>query len=336
MRTQGTSDSSSRWSRPLRLDTGPWIRARAGRPLFSLYLSLTTLAPGRALAVDLASVQSAEARLEQGSSITLSCITQKLGPYSPRGQPFNLNDTCDLHVSWKPVTVIQDVTYTAESVVIRAPGSADAAFSHTLPLAAPEQTLLQTIYAGEWYTTDRFKTGTVYNVYIQYKASAAPPPAGPGGPPPAQPAPPVTWEEPIQVYAFRPVKSRWAGQFTGKVFTAWQLSSNGDQSYIVPGLAAGLAFRFANDYNDQDVIALRAVAAAGPNLISKSTVNTDSMGKVTGIQNTQQFQVLLGVEVVLARYISAGVAFPVLGGAPSTGPLLLLTYGELYPAASTK
>jgi hypothetical protein len=185
-----------------------------------------------------------------------------------------------------------------------------------------------TVDSRDWYIAKRYSSAGKYKVIVEYAYES-------------ENSRGTTYKHPVDLMAFRLQFNRWAFQFTAKVFTAWRLNeTDGDTSFLLPGIAAGPALRFRKLEDPGDVLALRLILALGPNLLSKSsTEDTDAKTK---------FQVIGGFELSILRYVSVGCAWIFLGsktdGALSSGrdnfsgtPLLLITYGDLYPAlASTK
>lgn len=218
----------------------------------------------------------------------------------------------------------------ADRVVIQSPGQVQTLFSAPLRVSGVKQ-----LSSSDWWASSKLEVGEEYEVRVIYRVLeiTAAPPAEPGAPP-AAPTEKEIDQIPLTPIRFKPVKPRWTLQLTGKVFTAWQPKSDGDVSFVMPGLALGPAVRWADDYNDQDVLAARVILAAGPNLVPRQEVTKDENGQVTAITPKQHLQVITGVELAIGRYISIGVAHGVLEGAKADGWLALLSYGELYPASS--
>ncbi|WP_437283222.1 hypothetical protein WME90_22385 [Sorangium sp. So ce375] len=316
-----------------------------------LFLSLAiacilTVSNARASAPQVTVMAAKDLRqmLDTGSVATLYCGGQGLPGKDPRNQMqlTTLKDAaaCALDLRWSRSAEVDDVVATPKKVVIIKKGSVsptDYLFEYPLGNAGVASRQFQ---SQEWFRADKFVHGQEYNIWIIYGVSQKAPAAG------ADPAvsAPVSGpkveldDQVVPVYHFKPVKSRWAWQATGKVFTAWEMSESDNRSFIVPGLAAGGAWRIASDYNDQDVIGLRAVVAAGPNLVPKLQSTTDADGNTTTTTAPQKLQLLAGLELVLARYASVGLIWIPLGGNSSSRgtPLFLLTYGELYPSISSK
>jgi len=264
------------------------------------------------------------AQLTSGSSATIVCGNQRFQP----DLPASLSDPtdCSIELKWVKSVTVDDVTATAKKFVIVKKGSlspTDYLYEYPLSRAGDSR---RTFQAEEWFRADKFVYGEEYKVWIVY--SEAQSSKEPGG------KPEQLDDHLVQGCRFKPVKRRVAFQLTGKVFSAWQVSGSENRSFIVPGVAAGIGIRMAKDYNDQDVLGLRAGLAAGPNLVPKLETTTDAMGNTTTTTAPQRLQVLTGFELVLARYASIGLMWVPLGGDSSPTPLFLLSYGELYPGFS--
>jgi hypothetical protein len=235
-------------------------------------------------------------------------------PYEDGRQAVRLKETCRLSIGWYAKHVEATLTFLPRVFRIRAVGAADDVFAYALNDKYPKRT-----FSEDWYTNDRFKVGREYAADIVYDVYEAGNPTAVG-------------EEVIRVYQFRPVKNRFAFQVTPKVFTAWEISDDGDRSYLVPAVAFGGAVRTSADYNNQDIFAVRLMVGAGPNLIATTELERDEAGAVTGVKSRQKIQVVAGFELVFWRYLSAGLAWVPMGRDKSSTPLVLLSYGELYPA----
>jgi hypothetical protein len=233
-------------------------------------------------------------------------------------QVVELTKACRIQASWLHTnTTVDDpangmVTLNPKRLLVVSSDGASTNVTYELPIAtfgAPSTD----VAPGDW--SGKLEYGNSYDVAVEYEISRP----GVAG---------VTPQIRRAVgFKIKLVKNRWAWQFTGKVYTAWKISDNGDASFIVPGLSFGGGYRFASDYNDNDVIALRGVVAVGPNLVPASDTTAPAKNKI---------QFLLGAEFVIARYAAVGAAWVVAGPDRSTTPLFLLTYGDLYPALSTK
>ena len=271
-------------------------------------------------------------QITQRTSVVMRCGQQEL-PSSSATTKLSDPAACEIEVKWAKSVAVDDVAATPKKMVIIKKGSVsptDYIFECPLTRTGDSRRIFQ---PQEWFRPDKFTYGEEYRVWVVYgeTQTKAPTQAMPN------PLPEQLDDQLVPVYLFKPIKSRLSFQLTGKVFTAWQLSGTDDRSFVVPGIAAGLGVRVAGDYNDQDVIGLRAVFAAGPNLVPKITTTTDMTGNTTTTSSPQKLNGLLGLELVGARYVSIGLMWSVLGSDRSLAPLFLLSYGELYPSViSTK
>jgi hypothetical protein len=325
----------------------------AHKRVFLLVLGISVLASVPVSAfVSNVELQSYTAIITEKSHLKPICPGDSFStPWHDGMLPTHLDgaDRCDLDIEWAPAfdlitkcnqppPIVQNgVTIPApnpgqcilsikpEKILIREIGalpSSEPVFAQALPQS--QNMWQETIHADAWYRADRFSIGKSYGVFISYDIRDSDP---------ADTTPPPTDEQ--RIFSFTPTKSRWTGQVTAKLFTAWQPESDGDRSFIMPGISIGVARRLADNYNDQDIVALRLVLAAGPNLVPTAQVTTNAAGMITGVTTPQHLQFLTGAELVLGRYASVGLVWIPFGSDSSHVPLILLSYGELYPAVAS-
>ncbi|MCK9581602.1 MAG: hypothetical protein M0Q92_14300, partial [Methanoregula sp.] len=183
------------------------------------------------------------------------------------------------------------------------------------------------IPSASWYNKDKYPYSKEFIISVEYYYTSSG----------------TADQYQIDAMNFKMSRHAFAFQITAKIFTAWRFNeTEGDASFLLPGVSIGAAWRFPNAEDDRDVLALRAVLALGPNLLSKSVVGSSDSDDTT----STSFQIIGGFEFVVAQYLTIGAAWVLQGsradGAVSSNdpdpvPLLLVTYGELYPSLlSTK
>jgi chaperonin cofactor prefoldin len=252
--------------------------------------------------------------LDAGTIVKFNCDAKTSKPNSAGQIAVELSEPCDIDLKLVTSAVREKEALYAPGRLLIEDGER-VVLETTLPDAPGHR-----IEPRTWYSPKAFAYGQAYDIVIEY----APTKQGrdlnlaPRG---------------VRKVRFRLVKAKFALQLTAKVYTAWRRGDDGDDAYLIPGLAIGGAWRWASDFNNQDVLGLRLVGAVGPNLVAKTKVVTDEQGKPQ-VSQRRALQILVGAEVVLGRYLALGPAWIVSGSDNGTKPLVLLTYGELYPAVS--
>ena len=274
-------------------------------------------------------VQAVAEQIESESSVEYVCQDGTRGSYDAKQGPWKLTDHCALSVRWLPrFSIDASASVIPKQLLIVSVTDHQAYFIKKLPSSELINELW--IPAGEWFDEKRYRFGVRYEIWIEYDLivdSAA----GAGG---------VTLvahteviDRKVRLSVFIPQKDRFTWQVTGKIFTAWEIGNERDRSFIAPGISTGFGYRYGEHADDRDVIGLRVMTALGPNLVSKPRVTIDG-DDVVPEKSRRKVQWLVGAELVLGRYLATGPAWVVMGSETSAMPMLMVTYGELYPALS--
>ncbi len=236
-----------------------------------------------------------------------------------KGTLYSITQKCDWVVGFSPTETEGTFSFYPKQLVLTRVSDGKQVFTKTIAqvhLATREVSIGWT----EWFDSSEIGVGQTFSLTIQYTSKQGDANEEPFA---ALPILQVKWTRSLGVW-----------QVTPKVFTAWRTKSGGsDQSYLVPGLAFGYGLRLGDRADDTNVIAFRGVAGVGPNLAADATLVQNDEGQ-TQVQQDQKIRGLVGLEVTFSKYISLGAMWVVLGKAETekAGPLLLISYGELYEA----
>jgi hypothetical protein len=235
------------------------------------------------------------------------------------GKLYSITRKCDWVVGFSPGETEEAFSFLPKQVVLTRVSDGKQVFVKAIT-PVHRATREVSIAWTEWFDAAQIKVGETYSLTVEYNSKQGGEPEEPFAPLPVLQ---IKWTRSIGVW-----------QVTPKVFTAWRTRSGGsDQSYLVPGLAFGYGLRLGDRADDTNIIGFRGVAGVGPNLAADATLVQSGEGEAR-LQQDQKLRALAGVEVTFSKYISLGAMWVVLGKADTekAGPLLLISYGELYQA----